>query len=90
LADGQAESRYRVALRPDFRGSEFLSEKKSKKVRGSVWPAVTDYTTLATKSNASLVEIKPVTGFRHQVELNFFPFRITTVLGKKPYIYLHS
>ena len=56
---------------PDYRGSKIISNKgrSLKRARkGELLPAVTEYRVLTeSKYGVSLVECKPVTGYKHQV-----------------------
>ena len=56
---------------PDYRGSKIISNKgrSLKRARkGELLPAVTEYRVLTeSRYGVSLVECKPVTGYKHQV-----------------------
>ena len=87
LAEGVSNNRHRITLKPDYHGSDVADAKKWNKTRSSVWPAVTEYTTLASVSNRSLVEFKPVTGFRHQIRAHVGLGLGTPILGDHKYSY---
>lgn len=82
-----SNNRFRITLKPDYRGSDVADTKKWSKTRSSVLPAVTEYTTLVSVSNRSLVELKPVTGFRHQIRAHVGLGLGTPILGDHKYSY---
>ena len=46
------------------------SSQKKFKMTSALFPAVTEYQTLKVKGNAALLELTPVTGFKHQIRVH--------------------
>ena len=76
------KGRHRLTLRPDYSNSNVTNKKKD---RCDILPAVTEYSVLKTKGNASLVEAKPTTGFKHQIRVHMGLGLGTPVLGDHKY-----
>ena len=52
-------------------------------------PAVTDYKTLTSRENRSLLEVQPVTGFKHQIRVHLGLGLGVPVLGDHKYSSIH-
>ncbi len=63
------DGRYRMTIQPVLGSSERGGKRRRpRSLRGKdLYPAVTEYRTLQSFLNVSLLEVRPVTGFRHQI-----------------------
>ena len=59
LCETQLGDRYRMTV-----------AQKKIKMTSALFPAVTEYQTLKVKGNAALLELTPVTGFKHQIRVH--------------------
>ncbi|XP_069591367.1 pseudouridylate synthase RPUSD4, mitochondrial [Ranitomeya imitator] len=75
---------YKMSLCPRFRVSSDGSVLRSR-VSGSAHEAVTQYRTLGTSSGASLLELRPLTGVRHQLRAHLALALNCPVLGDHKY-----
>ena len=60
--------RYRMSVQPDYNKSSIITNKK--RSRKEIYPAVTEYKVLKSKYKLSLLEVKPITGFKHQIRVH--------------------
>jgi len=85
ISDGKIGERFRKTLRPDYAKSTVITNKKNYK--GNVSPAATEYSTLASHGSASLVELKMLSGAKHQIRIHLGLGLGTPVLGDHKYSY---
>ena len=82
LGSIELKGRHRLTLQPDYKNSKVTNKRKYK---GDILPAVTEYSVLKTKGNASLVEVRPTTGFKHQIRAHLGLGLSTPILGDHKY-----
>jgi 23S rRNA-/tRNA-specific pseudouridylate synthase len=75
--------RFRMTVQPDYKHHSGLmaGKKYGPTKRSTTFPAVTEYTVLKQFCNASLVEIRPITGFKHQIRAHMGLGLTCPVLG---------
>ena len=61
LCESKFGDKFRMTVLPKY------EKRKRISVTSAVFPAVTEYRTLKQKGNASLQEVTPITGFKHQI-----------------------
>lgn len=72
---------HRVVLRPD-RNEEFSEDRAGRTVSGQVKLAWTKYSLLSrSEDNCSLIDVQPITGFRHQIRVHLADAIMCPVLG---------
>lgn len=80
LCEAMVGDRFRITLRPGNKGH------KSKLKKASVsMPAVTEYATLSSRGNRALLDVSPVTGFKHQIRVHLGLGLGCPVLGDHKY-----
>ena len=81
--------KYRMTVNPNFaqhnRNQSNPKDRKRNPRRDKVFPAVTEYKVLKTVMHMSLVEVKPVTGFKHQIRAHLGLGLGCPVLGDHKY-----
>ncbi len=89
------DGRRRITVQPDYSGvqSEELYGNKQKRLHRSLrkvdfFPAVTEYKVLKTNVNTSLLEVKPITGFKHQVRAHLGLGLGCPILGDHKYSHI--
>ena len=82
LGSIKLKGRHRLTLQPDYSNSKVTNKRKYK---GDILPAVTEYSVLKTRGNASLVEVRPTTGFKHQIRAHLGLGLSTPILGDHKY-----
>ena len=76
-------------LFPDYGTStEMTGKLRTKKSGRTVFPAVTEYRVLNTNNMMSLVEAKPITGFKHQIRCHLAFGIDCPVLGDHKFTYV--
>jgi len=68
VGEGSVGGRIRMTLRPDYRSSKIITNKKT--VESNASQAVTEYKVTARHNNASLVHTKMMSGKKHQIRLH--------------------
>ena len=76
------KGRHRLTLRPDYSNSKVTNKRK---YNGDILPAVTEYSVLKIRGNSSLVEVRPSTGFKHQIRVHMGLGLSTPILGDHKY-----
>ncbi len=71
LGEAKVNGRFKITVVPEG----------SKRLPSSLMPALTEYKTLKHRENRSLLEVKPVTGFKHQIRAHLGLGLGTAVLG---------
>jgi 23S rRNA-/tRNA-specific pseudouridylate synthase len=81
-----ADGRYRLTVHPDYRKSKTITNKKNPK-RSAV-PAVTEYRVLEESAyGCGLLEVKPITGYKHQIRLHLGLGLNCPIVGDHKYTY---
>ena len=76
------KGRHRLTLVPDYSNSNVTNKRK---YNGDIIPAVTEYSVIKRKGNSSLVEVRPSTGFKHQIRAHMGLGLSTPILGDHKY-----
>jgi len=76
LCEVNINNRFRITVAPDVKGN-----RKKLRTPNPSLPAVTEYKTLTQRQNRSLLELQPVTGFKHQIRAHIGLGLGTPVLG---------
>ena len=84
IEQGSVDGKERMVLRPELREEFRRISHPSKHARR----AVTEFRILSEKGNAALIEIKPVTGVKHQVRVHMGFGMRCPILGDHKYTYL--
>ena len=68
LCESKFGDKFRMTVVPEYEKKRSLQEQRKKiRMTSDIFPAVTEYTALTEKENAALLEVTPVTGFKHQI-----------------------
>eukprot|EP00095_Tigriopus_kingsejongensis_P010741 maker-scaffold277_size226016-snap-gene-0.20 protein:Tk10741 transcript:maker-scaffold277_size226016-snap-gene-0.20-mRNA-1 annotation:"rna pseudouridylate synthase domain-containing protein 4-like" len=86
MAETQLNGRFRMTVNPDYGGSKLIRHKSNPK--RELFPAVTEYRTLGSAHGMSLVEAKPITGYRHQIRCHLSFGISCPVAGDHLYTYI--
>jgi 23S rRNA-/tRNA-specific pseudouridylate synthase len=84
IEEGHVDGKDRLVLRPEVR--EEL--QRTAHPRKHSKRALTEFKVIASKHNAALVEVKPITGVKHQIRVHLGFGMRTPVLGDPKYTYL--
>lgn len=84
IEEGIVDGKERMVLRPELREGVRKLAFPSKHAKR----AVTEFRVLADKGNAALIEVKPVTGVKHQIRVHMGFGMRCPILGDHKYTYL--
>ena len=88
ICEANFNGRYRMTLNPDYKTESSLVKPKKFRNTSQNFPAVTHYKTLKAHGNAALLEVQPVTGYKHQVRVHLGLGLNTPVFNDHKYSYL--
>lgn len=92
LTETQLDGRYRITVRPDYSSHSGIVSNKTRRIRNKskLMPAVTEFTVLTQHNNASLVEVKPATGFKNQIRAHMGFGLNCPILGDHKFSHIKS
>ena len=85
ICEAKLNGRYRMTVNPDYKSQSNLIKPKKIRSSSANKPAITNYRTIKSKGNAALLEVNPITGYKHQIRVHFGLGLNTPVLGDSKY-----
>ena len=86
MIEANSNGRFRMTILPDYKNeSNLIKTKKLSNITSRTLPAVTNYRTIKSKGNSALLEVKPITGYKHQIRVHLGLGLNNPVLGDHKY-----
>ena len=85
ICETKVDGRYRMTVQPDYKNQSKLIKPKKISRLSANYPAVTNYRIIKSRGNAALLEVQPITGYKHQIRVHLGLGLSTPVLGDHKY-----